>query len=95
MYWGKPQELQNKQQLRSQGLKNRSRTLLLSPRSLCLQSAKDTKQIVQVTLKLLGFKLIIRYLQKEMKIWSKQNKNDMKIKAQVSKDKKNSMKCKC
>ena len=39
------------------------------------------------------YNLIIRYLLKEMKSSSEQNKNDIKVNAQVSKDE-NSMKCK-
>ena len=42
MSWGKPQELQTKYQLRSQGLQHRSRPLILSPRSPILYNAKDS-----------------------------------------------------
>ena len=38
--------------------------------------------------------LIIKYLQKEKKSSSEQNKNGIKVNAQVSKDE-NNMKCKC
>ena len=51
-----------------------------------LHNAKDSNQIVQVSLKgFLGFMLIIRYLKKGKKSSSEQNKNDKKVNAQVSK----------
>ena len=51
-----------------------------------LHNAKDSKQIVQVSLKyFFGFMLIIRCMEKEKKGSSEQNKDNNDINAQVSK----------
>ena len=82
MSWGKPQELQTKYQLRSPGLQYSSRSLILSPRSRILHNAKDSNQIVQVSLKhFLGFMLIITCLEKEKKGSSEKSRDNQDINA--------------
>ena len=78
----------------SQGLQHKPRSLILSPRSPKLHNAKDSNQIVQVSLKFLWFMLIIKCLQKKKKSSSEKSKNGKKINAQMRKDE-NGMKCKC